>query len=450
MKKQFYIFLILVLGSNVLFAQFLPNFYATLESNRPKGNKYLYYRLYSTSTSTFPATAAEFETNFANATNYKTAGYVALTSNTGNLNSSSSYSSNLINFSGQSDLKNAINNQTPYSGFSGDGFTIVVSGYFIPKQTGTYTFTIEGDDAVDLFLNDVNVVNHYGAHGNSAIGTHTGTIALIAGKKYTFRARMQEGGGGEVMQLFWKKPSESSGSIWYQDIEELSGEEVVPNGLVLSVDPGNWYSYPKYGTSVYDLKGNATGTSYNNTAFNSTAQGVFYLDGNADYIDFGKTPTNFPTGDISVFVWLKGIGIRANWNIFLTKWFTDAAGNAGGSDFHYDLFNNGVYVYQHLYTTNKSDMYGVTPLYSNTWYHVGFTISSGNLQMYVNGNKDGNTITGAARSNAVNSNLFFGDARTNGLVTFNGYLGSTQIYNRAITQEEVFQNFNATKHKYGL
>jgi hypothetical protein len=449
MKRQFYILLILVLGSNVLFAQFLPNFYATLESNRPKGNKYLYYRLYSTSTSTFPATAAEFETNFANATNYKTAGYVAMTSNTGNLNFSSSYSSNLINFLSQTDLKNAVGNQTPYSGFSGDGFTIVVSGYFIPKQTGTYTFTIEGDDAVDLFLNDVNVVNHYGAHGNSAIGTHTGVIALIAGKKYTFRARMQEGGGGEVMQLFWKKPSESSGSIWYQDIEELSGEEVVPNGLVLSVDPGNWYTYPKYGTAVTDLKGNATGTTIGNMSYNTSNGGVFYSDGDQDYIDFGKTPANFPSGDISIFIWVNAATLRSNWNIFMTKWFADA-NTGGGTDFHYDLFNNAGTIKQHLYTTNSYDMYGNAILTTNTWYQVGFTISGGNMQMYLNAAADGAIRTNAARTNNATSNLWIGDARSGGALDFNGYIGSMQIYNRAITQEEVFQNFNATKHKYGL
>jgi Concanavalin A-like lectin/glucanases superfamily/PA14 domain len=432
------------------FSQFVPNYYATLESNRPKGNKYLYYRLYSTSASAFPANAAEFETNFANAANFKLAGYVALTSNAGNLNTSSNYTANLINFLSQTDLKNAIGNQTPYSGFNGDGFTIVVSGYFIPKQTGTYTFTIEGDDAVDLFINDQNVANHYGPHGNSVIGTHSGTIALIAGKKYLFRARMQEGGGGEVMQLFWKKPSEASGSVWYQDIEELSGEEAVPNGLVLSVDPGNWYTYPKYGTTVTDLKGNATGTFGGDVTLSSTAGGTFLLDGNADYIDFGKSPTNFPTGDISVFIWVKAISLRANWNIFFSKWFSDATGNSNGSDMHYDLFNNGSATYQHLYTTNKSEMSGTRPLSANTWYHVGFTISNGNLQMYLNGDLDGGVITGAARSNAINDNLWLGDARTNGLVTLYGYIGSTLIYNRAITQEEVFQNYNATKHKYGL
>ena len=428
--------------------QIMPSYYATLESNRPKGNKYLYYRLYSSSTSAFPATASEFETSFATSANFKLGGYVALAANTGNLNTPSSYSANVINFSGQTDLKNAIGNQTPYSGFSGDGFTIVVSGYFIPKQTGTYTFTIEGDDAVDLFINDQNVVNHYGPHGNSPVGTHTGTIALTAGKKYLFRARMQEGGGGEVMQLFWKKPSESAGSVWYQDIEELSGEEAVPSGLVFSVDPGNFYTYPKYGTSVYDLKGNSTGTMGGNMAFNTTAGGTFLTDGNSDYVDFGKTPTNFPTGDISTFVWVRPTTLNNGWNIILTKWFTDYAGNGGYSDFHYAIYPSGGIYYQNLYTANQYNLFGATAMSVNNWYHMGFTISNGIMQMYLNGQPDG-----AARSNYrinyTQSMLWLGDARV-GVGGFIGNLGSVLIYNRGITADEVLQNYNATKHKYGL
>jgi hypothetical protein len=450
MAKKINTYLFFLLFVTTAFSQFVPNYYATLESNRPKGNKYLYYRLYSTSTSTFPATATEFETNFATAANYKTSGYIALTSNAGNLNSSSSYSANLINFLSQTDLKNAIGNQTPYSGFTGDGFTIVVSGYFIPKQTGTYTFTIEGDDAVDLFLNDANVVNHYGAHGNSSIGTHTGTIALIAGKKYLFRARMQEGAGGEVMQLFWKKPSEASGSVWYQDIEELSGEEAVPNGLVLSIDPGNWFTYPKYGTTVYDLKGNTNGTMYGNLSYSSNNGGLLYTDGDQDYIDFGKTPANFPTGDISVFLWVKASSLRNGWNIFFSKWFQDTSGTGGYSDMHYAIYPSGSYYYQNLYTTNGTNMFGTIALSTNTWYQLGFTISNGNMQMYLNATLDGSVRTGVARTNYTQSNLWLGDARSGGALEFNGYIGSVNIYNRALTAEEVFQNFNATKHRYGL
>jgi hypothetical protein len=102
----------------------------------------------------------------------------------------------------------------------GDRFSVEVSGYFVPEENGNYLFTCEGDDAVDLFINGVNVANHYGAHGTDGLGTHTGTINLVQGTKYTFRARMQENGGGEGLRVFWRKPSQNSG--WYINTTELS------------------------------------------------------------------------------------------------------------------------------------------------------------------------------------------------------------------------------------
>ena len=137
--------------------------------------------------------------------------------NPANLTSSGSYSGTLLlNWENSGTLSNvsiAIPN-------GGDRFAVQVSGFFKPQESGIYTFTCEGDDAVDLFINDVNVANHYGAHGTESLGSHTGTIELVAGESYTFRARMQENGGGEGLKVFWRKPSESSGWNIYTD--ELS------------------------------------------------------------------------------------------------------------------------------------------------------------------------------------------------------------------------------------
>ncbi len=426
----------------------MANYFPSLESNRPKGNRYLHYRLYSSSNSTNPNTSAEFESTFATAANYKTSGYVTLATNAGNLNTSNNATNNILNYSNFTQLGSAIGNNTPYVGFDGQGYTLVVSGYFVPKQSGVYTFSIEGDDAVELFINDQNVVNHYGAHGSSSIGTHTGTINLVSGKKYLFRVRMQQGYGGDVLQLFWKKPSESGGSIWYQDIEELTSEEVLPNGLVLSLDPGNWFSYPKYGSTIYDLKGNTTGTKGGNLSLSNTAGGTFLLDGSGDYIDFGKTPNNFPTGDMSVFLWIRASVLNNGWNIMLTKWFYDFAGNGGYSDFHYAIYPSGGLYYQNLYTATQYNLFGSNAISTNTWYQIGFTIGNGTMQMYMNGALDGASRTNS-RTNYTQSHLWLGDVRA-GVGGLIGNIGSVSIYNRVITQDEVFQNFNATKHKYGL
>jgi hypothetical protein len=52
------------------------------------------------------------------------------------------------------------------------------------------------------------------------LGSHTGTINLVEGTKYTFRARMQENGGGEGLRVFWRKPSENAG--WNIYTSEIS------------------------------------------------------------------------------------------------------------------------------------------------------------------------------------------------------------------------------------
>ena len=160
----------------------------------------LNYEVY-TNTPTSPGSTSEMDNLF----------------NTATVSSSGSYgASTLINFVSYNELVSA--------GISipnnGDNFSLAVSGYFIPTETGTYRFTCEGDDAVDFKINNTVLVSHYGAHSPGSLGTHTGSINLTAGVKYTISARMQETGGGEVLMVFWRKPSQSTG--WYQDLGEIS------------------------------------------------------------------------------------------------------------------------------------------------------------------------------------------------------------------------------------
>lgn len=448
MKKL--IFFIFLFFSFCAKAQILPTFYPSFESNRGQGNGKLFYRLYSLSSSlAFPNSEAEMDAFYNTYGTFRLKNSVSIATNSGTINSSTSRVSNIINYNVTAQFTSAIGTSTPYSGFNGDTYGLIITGYFIPKQSGTYKFSIEGDDAVDIFINGTNVANHYGGHGASAIGTHTGSITLIAGKKYNLRVRFMENIVGDELYLFWQKPSETNGSIWYQDTEELSTEEVLPSGLVLNIDPSNMYSYPKTGTTVDDLVSVTSGTLGGNMTYTSTALGTFQTDGNGDYIDFGKTPTNFPaTGDMSIFVWLRATTLNNGWNIFLTKWFSDLQGTNTYKDFHYAIYPKSGVLYQNLYTRDYYDYSGSISLTTNTWYQLGFTITNGSMQMYVNAQLDG-TARPNTRINYTQTNLWLGDARV-GVGGLIGNIGSIQIYNRGISQDEVFQNFNATKHKYGL
>ena len=100
----------------------------------------------------------------------------------------------------------------------GDGFSWMVEGYIYAPESGTYTFGCDGDDAMDVHVNGTRVAYWYDGHGFEGSWSgdpdqETGTISLQEDTYYTFRARMEEGSGGDGMQVGWKKPSDGSISL---------------------------------------------------------------------------------------------------------------------------------------------------------------------------------------------------------------------------------------------
>lgn len=83
-----------------------------------------------------------------------------------------------------------------------------ITGYFVPKETGTYVFGVDGDDGVDLSIDGIVVASYYGGHGFG--GYRTGNVNMVAGKVYTIMARYQNYGGGWGLAVAWKRPSQTT------------------------------------------------------------------------------------------------------------------------------------------------------------------------------------------------------------------------------------------------
>ena len=104
---------------------------------------------------------------------------------------------------------------------SGEQFAWLVEGYLLAPSTGTFNFGVNGNDAVDVHVNGVNVANFYGPHGVTTTVNTTDGQSLIGGMYYNFRARMQEVGGEEGIQVVWQKPGDAGYSVipaanfWY-------------------------------------------------------------------------------------------------------------------------------------------------------------------------------------------------------------------------------------------
>ena len=122
--------------------------------------------------------------------------------------------------SGTTTAQTALNFQNQWRASSvpnGGAYTgIKIEGYFVPKESGTYSFGIDGDDGVDFSLDGNVVTSFYGAHGFG--GYRFGSVNLIAGKSYKFMARYQNWGGGWGMYLLWKRPSQSTYAIQSDEV----------------------------------------------------------------------------------------------------------------------------------------------------------------------------------------------------------------------------------------
>lgn len=162
---------------------------------------------------------------------------------------------------------------------SGTYFAMKVQGTFIPEVSGDYTFTLESDDASDLTINGTAVISTYLGQAVPALGTHIGNITLTAGQKYSFEVRMQQGGGGYGMRMYWKSPSQAatiaSGytTNWAQNVQELvsspdmdgsTAAKAAPNAKYIQSTFGNyndgvyWINLPVVGpTQVYCILNNA-------------------------------------------------------------------------------------------------------------------------------------------------------------------------------------------------
>jgi hypothetical protein len=236
----------------------------------------------------------------------------------------------------------------------------------------------------------------------------------------------------------------------YNIVSEMEGyafPEIVSDGLVLYLDAGDTASYPGTGTTWYDLSGGSRNYTFgSNIAWNaskyfSCTGGTF--TGPASNT-FGFTSDNEHT--IEAFVTVTS----ATYNTFF---YWQASPNTG---------TNTRAIMSHLY-------YGD----GTTYYDVSGCCTATQRISYAN---DSDLTTGIhhvawrTRKNTTPNRQFFKDtvsqmnsgANSTATVTWNltgaatiaqawsGRLYLFRVYNRALSDEELLQNFNANRRRFGI
>lgn len=222
-----------------------------------------------------------------------------------------------------------------------------------------------------------------------------------------------------------------------------AGPKIVTDGLVLYLDAANERSYPGSGTTWKDLSGNGITGNINGPIFNNASNGGFIFDGTDDFCSFDISGKNINVGlDTTVCCFL----FRASTTTLQRNIISTRSGGDGGSLYIGSKFNQIFSFYGQL----SSRGYVASSFPNNTFLYIVVRLNNdGSITHISLGDNIFSVSTSSPRTGFIASNnnqLRF----SNDLEFFEGSMFSYQHYNRALTEAEITQNFNALRGRYGI
>lgn len=212
-------------------------------------------------------------------------------------------------------------------------------------------------------------------------------------------------------------------------------ENIVTTNLRRCYDAGFTSSYPLVNNSWYDISGNNSTATLNNTVFDTDSGGVFEFNGTNAYVPIGQPLENNTSYSINAWVFVtNSTGSR---NICSTLnsplWITNGTLYAGvGGDYQVVFYND--------FPTNE-------------WVNVCVTYddAEGLMWLYVNGvavDRRGPSLG----LNFVKEDMFIGSHYTGSVPVsfFEGFIGHVSLYDGVINNIDVTQNYNALSSRFSV
>ncbi|MGA1281511.1 MAG: LamG-like jellyroll fold domain-containing protein, partial [Candidatus Nanopelagicaceae bacterium] len=237
----------------------------------------------------------------------------------------------------------------------------------------------------------------------------------------------------------------------------------VTDGLVLHLDAANTNSYPGTGTTWTDLTGGGpNGTLASGAVYDSINGGAILFDGNDDRVEFSASSDfNFSTSDFAVEIWFYLTGnAAANSNglricgLFANCPINNINGVTSLLQIQGDSTTTGTGL---RWTRNVSPAVNVDRTVSisqQAWHQVVVTRIGTNLNFYLDGFQLGSPTTDSSPWGSSSNNARLGYIQSQILGykgAFPGYIPIVRIYKgKGLTAEEVQQNFNANRGRYGV
>lgn len=315
-------------------------------------------------------------------------------------------------------------NSHPYVGYGSNS---------IPKNVWNLVATTRNTSQHKWYLN--GAVTHTRNHNFGTLTTDTNRVRIARGYAGYWQGKM-----GPVMAYDRALSADEITSLYY-------GGNIVTNGLISLMDSGILGSFDSGETIAYDIVGGNNGTLTNGVSHNNTPK-TWLFDGTNDYI---QMPSDIFTdnGSYTLSAWLKPNG--SSWGNNAIPLYNTYSGNSSYGFWHHFGHDN-VLRWRHGGTSyTVGDLSGIG-LVADTWQLTTITWDRTTLRLYKNGQQVNSTTAPSdfRRSGAGARIGMLNYRRTSSDYNWNGCIANHHVYDRALSKEEVLQNYNAQRSRFGL
>lgn len=232
------------------------------------------------------------------------------------------------------------------------------------------------------------------------------------------------------------------------NVGNLNSSSLNSDQLVYHVESRNIYCYPGVGSTITDLRKINTNGTLSNITYSSSDKSLA-TTATSSYIVFnrGFTPvTNQVTFIVAVYLSTVGFGIYPNIfssdNVSFGGIFIYLASEAVNSINYYISEDSG---------TNFTEIQDTNIGSLNRIFILAGTINGTVMKLYRNGVLRATNSSHTAGNVTCQSNIHLGKANEAVFDTASGFkFYEAMIYNRALSDNEILQNYNILKSKYGL
>lgn len=232
---------------------------------------------------------------------------------------------------------------------------------------------------------------------------------------------------------------------------------ITRTGLQLWLDAANTKSYPGSGTTWTDLTGNGfNGTLVNSPTFNSSNNGSLVFNGSTNYSTSGAVSGSFTSFTVQVWFYPTSVANYQN-PIDCNYSYNGTTGNIGP---RLEMNSSGKLNWLYSNNTGDNNQYYVqdvvvSGLAANTWHYAAITYNGTTSTTYYNGADTGISRTsqgaptgfvGVINNVNIGRGFHLGGAER----YFAGRVGVVLLYNTALTANNIRNDFEALRGRFGI